>query len=87
MEWHGQEELANEQCREDPTLPTAIFYIFYILGKRSLGKWFYILLVIHRLLVMNAYLPVPHVSIEGREHQLHKKIQSLPSHSLLLRKE
>lgn len=41
MEKPGGKELANEQSGKDFTLPTASFYIFYILGKISLRQWFY----------------------------------------------
>lgn len=70
-------ELANEKSRKDSTLPTATFYIFYILGKMSSRK-----LAPQFLLVMNVYsppLPIPHVSIEERGYQLYKMTQSLLS--------
>lgn len=56
------------------TLPTATFYVFYILRKMSLRK-----LAPQFLLVMNVYPSIPHVSLEEKEHQLYKMIQLLPS--------
>lgn len=42
IEKNGEKKLANEQSRKESTLPTAPFYMFYILGKMFLGKWFHI---------------------------------------------
>lgn len=40
MERPSEKELANEQSWKDFSLPMATFYIFYILGKMALRKWF-----------------------------------------------
>lgn len=72
----GEKELASKQSWKDFTLPTATSYIFYILGKMSLGKWFCDSYwgSIGDECLPSPPLPIPCISIEGREHQFHKKI-------------
>lgn len=69
-----REGISKRAKREGFYFPTATCFILYILGKMSLRKWFHSPSWAWMLILSPQVPPIPCVSIEGRGHQLRKKI-------------